>query len=96
MKTMTKLFALGALGAGAYAAVRAKQKATAAAKSPYDSFDLSDLDEPFVAAEEVIVVTEAGPYEIDMELIPIEEAANQNQQSDQSNFEMPGRGAAPR
>ena len=53
--------------------------------------------------EEVVVVTEAGPYEIDMELIPAEDAQNENQaqsqqpqQQDASSFEMPGRGAGPR
>ncbi|HEY5946258.1 MAG TPA: hypothetical protein VIV40_12235 [Kofleriaceae bacterium] len=66
---MTKMFALGALGAGAYGAVRAVRRA-AAKKQQVDQFDLSDLDEPVVVAEEVVVVTESGPYEIDMELIP--------------------------
>ena len=96
MKAMTKLFALGALGAGAYAAVKAKQRA-AASKNQMDAFDLTDLDEPVVITEEVVIITEAGPYEIDMEMIPGDQAAqNQNQQSDPSNFEMPGRGSAPR
>ena len=45
-----------------------------------DSFDLTDLDEPVVVTEEVIIVTEAGPYEIDMEMIPGDtRAQNQNQ-----------------
>jgi hypothetical protein len=95
MKAMTKLFALSALGAGAYAAVRAKRRA-AAKTSQMDAFDLSDLDEPVVVTEEVVIVTEAGPYEIDMEMIPGDnQAQNQNQQ-DKSSFEMPGRGSAPR
>lgn len=74
MKAMTKLFALGALGAGAYAAVRAKRR-TAAKNHQMDAFDLTDLDDPVIVTEEVVVVTEAGPYEIDMELIPGDDSA---------------------
>ena len=74
MKVMTKLFVLGAIGAGAYAAFRAKPR-TASKTEPMDAFDLSDLDEPVVVAEEVVIVTEAGPYEIDMELVPGDDRA---------------------
>jgi hypothetical protein len=65
MKAMTKLFALGALGAGVYGAVKASQRAAANRKTQQmDAFDLSDLDEPVIITEEVIVVTEANPYEL--------------------------------
>jgi hypothetical protein len=91
MKAMTKLFALGALGAGAaYAGVRAKKRA-AAKKQPMDAFDLSDLDEPVLVTEEVVIFTEPLAFEAS------QGAQNQNQQkSDQSSFEMPGRGSGPR
>ena len=103
MKTMTKLFGLGAIGAGVYAAVRAKQRRTALHQENQDAieaFDYADLEAPIVITEEVVVVTEAGPYEIEMELIPDDEqdqVRNENR-SDQSasTFEMPGRDAGPR
>ena len=99
MKTMTKLFALGAgllgVGAGAVAAVRAKRRA-AAPQQQIDAFDYADLDEPVIVTEEVVVITEASPYEIDMELIPAEEPAQQQSKADESSFEMPGRNAGPR
>ena len=95
---MTKLFVLGAIGAGAYAALRAK-KATAAKTQRMNavgSFDLSDLDEPVVVTEEVIIVTEASPYDIEMEMIPGDDRAQNQNQQDASSFEMPGRDAPPR
>jgi hypothetical protein len=95
MKAMTKLFVLGAVSAGVFAAVRAKRR-TAAKTQQMDAFDLGDLDEPVIVTEEVIVVTEAGPYEIDMELIPADDRAQNQNQQDQSSFEMPGRGSPPR
>ena len=95
MKAMTKLFVLGAVGAVAYAAVRAKQR-TAGKTQQMDAFDLADLDEPVIVTEEVVVVTEAGPYEIDMELIPADDRAQDQSQQAQSSFEMPGRGSPPR
>jgi hypothetical protein len=62
MKTMTKLFALGgigALGAGAYAAVKARRrKAAMQQQAVDDNFDLTDLEEPIVVTEEVFVITE--------------------------------------
>ena len=72
------MFALGALGAlgaaGTVAAVRAKRAAAAKKQQLDDAFDFGDLDEPVIVTEEVVVVTEAGPYEIEMELVPIERA----------------------
>jgi hypothetical protein len=41
-----------------------------------DAFDFSDLDEPVIVTEEVVVVTEAGPYEIDMELVSVDDAGS--------------------
>ncbi len=113
MKAMTKLFALGAVGAGAYATVRALMHARAKhQQQEIDAFDYGDLDAPVVVAEEVVVVTEAGPYEIEMELVPSEElgesqGAGQNEAAqpqssqqqtagDGSSFDIPGRGAPPR
>lgn len=92
------MFALGglvALGAGSYAAIRAKRAATAR-QQQIDAFDFADLDEPVIVTEEVVVVTEAGPYELDMELIPADDQAQQAKPSDETEFKMPGRGAAPR
>jgi hypothetical protein len=97
---MTKMFALGALGAGAigaFAALRAKRRA-AAVQNQIDSFDFADLDEPVVITEEVFVVTEPD-YMVDVELIPVEQVTGQQAQDraqTESSFEMPGRGAGPR
>lgn len=104
MKTMTKLIGLGAIAGGAFAASRIAKRIAARREqqSIDDAFDFGDIDEPVVVTEEVVVVTEAGPYEIDMELVPVEEAQNENQaqpqqqQQDASSFDMPGRGAGPR
>lgn len=103
MKTMTKLIGLGAIAGGAFAASRIAKRIAARREqqSINDAFDFGDIDEPVVVTEEVVVVTEAGPYEIDMELVPADEAQNENQaqqpqQQDASSFEMPGRGAGPR
>lgn len=71
---MFALGALGALGAGTLAAVRAR-RAAAAKQQQVDAFDYGDLDEPVIVTEEVIIVTEAGPYEIDMELVPADDKA---------------------
>jgi len=60
MKTMTKLFALGglgAVGAGVFAAVRAARRASA--KQPDDAFDYGDLDTPVVVTEEVVIISAA-------------------------------------
>jgi len=76
MKTMTKIFGLaglGALGTIAAAAIHSRREA-ARRQQEIDAFDFTDLDEPVVVAEEVVVVTEAGPYEIEMELIPADDA----------------------
>jgi hypothetical protein len=102
MKTMTKLFALGGIaalgGVGGFAAIRAGRRRAAARKSQIDDFSfLSDLDEPVVVTDEVIVVTEAGPYEVDMELIPTDDLQPQQEAAGEpSSFDIPGRGAGPR
>lgn len=104
---MTKLIGLGAIlgGAilgGAIAASRIAKRAAARREQQRidDEFDFGDIEDPVIASEEVVVVTEAGPYEIDMELVPVEDAQNENQAQpqaqDSSTFEMPGRGAGPR
>ena len=68
MKTMTKMFALGGAsllaGAGAFAAIRAKRRA-AAKQQAIDAFDFTDLEEPIVVTDEVIVITETDPYAFD-------------------------------
>lgn len=72
MKSMTKIVALSALGAaaaGGLGFVALRKRRSAAKQQAIDAFDFTDLDEPVIVSEEVIVVTEAGPYEIDMELI---------------------------
>ena len=71
---MTKIVALGALGAGAVGAgvfaLRARQR-RAAAQQTVDDFDLSDLDEPVIISEEVVVVTET-PFGVDFQAVPLE------------------------
>ena len=53
----TKLVALGALGAAAYGVARAMRRREA--PSDIDSrFDSSDLDDPVIITEEVIVMEE--------------------------------------
>jgi hypothetical protein len=64
MKDMTKLFALGgaaAVGAGVLGVVKmAKRRAAKKAQQhEIDEFDFTDLDEPVVVTEEVIVITPA-------------------------------------
>ena len=87
MKTMTKMFALGGVGllgaAAAVAAVRAKRRA-AAKQQAIDAFDFADLDEPVIVTEEVLIVTEPDPFDVE------------TQRATGSDFEMPGRGAGPR
>jgi hypothetical protein len=80
MKTTTKLLALGAVGAAAgavaYGAVRLLRRRQAAGDVDRE-FDTSDVStDPVVVTEEVVVITEAGPYEVDLELIPADELAN--------------------
>jgi hypothetical protein len=104
MKAMTKLFGLGAVGAGVYAALRAKQRRAALHQENQDAieaFDYGDLEAPIVITEEVVVVTEAEPYDIEMVLIPADEpqdqARNENRSDPSaSSFDMPGRDAGPR
>lgn len=97
---MTKIFGLAGLGAlGGIAAAAAIRSRRAAAKrqQEIDAFDFTDLDEPVVIAEEVVIVTEADPYGIDMEFVPVDDTQQQaKQQEADSSFEMPGRGAGPR
>jgi hypothetical protein len=97
MKTMTKLFALGglaAIGTGAVAAARAKQR-EGVRRQQADAFDFTDLDEPMIVTEEIVVVSEAGPYEIEMELIPADQPQG-SAQTEPAAPDVPGRGAAPR
>lgn len=63
MKPMTKLFALGALGVGVYAIGRlVKRRLDARREQDLDSaFDYTDVDEP-VIVEEVVIVTEPTAY----------------------------------
>jgi hypothetical protein len=57
MNMKTKLVALGALGAAAYGVARAMRRREA--PSDIDSrFDSSDLDDPVIVTEEVIVMEE--------------------------------------
>jgi hypothetical protein len=82
------MFALGALGAGAYAVVRAIRRGAARNQQlDVDAF-LSDLEEPVVVTEEVIVVSEAAPYEMDMEMMP-EGQQDQNVESSAPSREPP-------
>jgi hypothetical protein len=67
MKAMTKLFALGALGAGVFAVARARQRA-AKQREVFNPFDISGLDEPIVVSEEEVVIMTEPAYE-DAELL---------------------------
>ncbi len=83
MKATTKLLALGAMGAAAYGVARVtrRSKPTTNVDSMFDASDVHDISEvtdttdvgtPIVVTEEVVVITEVGPYEVDLELIPAE------------------------
>ena len=67
MKFNSKLVALGALGAAslgaaAYGVARAIRRRDVT--SDVDTrFDSSDLDEPVIITEEVIVISDAAPFE---------------------------------
>lgn len=71
MKAKTKLLALGAIGAAAYGVARTMRHRKSTSQTDVDSlFDTTDLEDPVIVTEEVVVITEAGPYEVDLELIP--------------------------
>jgi hypothetical protein len=94
MKAMNKLFALGVLGGGVYAVVRAIQRGAARnQQTQTEEIDIADFDEPVIVTEEVIVVTEASPYEDVGMFSGDNQPKNQNVESP---FEPPGRGAGPR
>lgn len=94
---MTKaLIGLGAIGCGAFCASRIAKRLAAKkhAQELENAFDFSDLEEPVVVTEEVVVVTEASPYDVEMDLIPNEPQTQA--EPGPSPFDMPGRGAGPR
>jgi hypothetical protein len=62
MNIKTKLVALGALGAAAYGVARAMRRREASPDVD-NRFDSSDLDEPVIVTEEIIVITEDEPYD---------------------------------
>jgi len=75
------MFALGAMGAAAYGAAKALRRPTklSAVDQRFDTTDVHDISEigdttdvrePVVITEEVVVITETGPYEVELELIP--------------------------
>jgi hypothetical protein len=77
MKASTKLIllGLGATGAagGAVLAVRYFRARNFERNLDTLLTDLdAELEEPVIVSDEVIVVTEAGPYEADMEVVPQE------------------------
>jgi hypothetical protein len=60
MTIKSKLVALGALGAAAYGVARAMRRRDVT--SDVDTrFDQSDLDDPVIITEEVIVITDSAP-----------------------------------
>ena len=73
MKLNSKLIAIGAvgaLGAAAYGIAHKMRRRRQA--SDIDSrFDTSEL-EPVIVSEEVVVVTDATPYDVDLDLIPVD------------------------
>lgn len=87
MKTMTKLFGLGLLGAAVLGAMTAKRRSDMKKQENLDALEGEDLDTPVVVTEEYIVVTEAIP--VDAELIA-------DEQGQQQPFETPGRDTNPR
>jgi hypothetical protein len=69
MKLKTKLVALGAIGAAAIGVARAIQRR--GASSDVDSlFDSSDLDDPVIVTEEVLVISDPDAGDIEIDLIP--------------------------
>ena len=77
MKASTKhimlgLGATGVAGIGAALAVRYFRAKKFERNLDAVLTDLEDLEEPVIVSDEIIVVTEAGPYEVDMELVPQE------------------------
>jgi hypothetical protein len=67
MKLKTKLVAAGAIGAAAIGVARAIRRRNTS--SDIDSlFDSSDLDEPVIITEEVIVITDEGSDDIESDL----------------------------
>ena len=105
MKTMTKLFGLGAIAAGGAftTALVARRRAAKKQQQQIDDFDFADLEEPMVVTEEVVIVSEASPFDVDIEWAADADSGrqtqpqqNQNQQTEPSQFAMPGRGAPPR
>ena len=74
MKNMTKMFALGALGLlGVAGAVGVRALVRRHKMKAATNLDLDEFEEPLIVAEEVVVVTEEGPFGIEMELIPVDE-----------------------
>lgn len=72
MTIKTKLVALGALGAAAYGVARAIRRRDVT--SDVDTrFDSSDLDAPVIVTEEVIVISDEGPFEAELDLIAFKE-----------------------
>lgn len=75
MKASTKIIMLGTAGAlGAAGAVLAIRHFRARKFERNLDAVLTnieqDLEEPVIVTEEVVVVTEAGPFEVEMELVP--------------------------
>ncbi len=74
MKASTKLILIGATGAAALGAVSAVRHFRARRFEQNLDAVLTDLDadleEPMIVSDEIIVVTEAGPFEVEMELVP--------------------------
>jgi hypothetical protein len=65
MTIKSKIVALGAIGAAAYAVSRAMRRRDTL--SDIDSrFDSSDLDDPVIITEEQIIVITDAPYEADL------------------------------
>lgn len=85
MKTRN-LLKLGVVAAASYGVVRALKRSQPVSDvdSKFDTSDIdassvhdiseiadtTDVDAPVVVTEEVVVITEAGPYEVELELIP--------------------------
>jgi hypothetical protein len=64
MTIKSKLVALGALGAAAYGVARAMRRRDVT--SDIDTrFDTSDHDDPVIVTEEVVIISDAVPYEVD-------------------------------
>jgi hypothetical protein len=104
MRNMTKLFAVGALGAAAFAAVRVRRRAALQQRDldevEYELDAYDQYDAPIVVTDEVIIVTEPDEEDFEQSATATEDQSQQQQQPPAeptlADFRTPGRDAPPR